>query len=45
LLAEYPGPDFGDVGRAGRQTNAVFSFEPVCEPACTQDQGGARTQN
>jgi predicted nicotinamide N-methyase len=35
LLAEYSGPDFGDINRAG-QKNAVFSFEPVCRHTCQQ---------
>ncbi|WP_420848009.1 class I SAM-dependent methyltransferase [Nitratireductor luteus] len=30
LLAEYPGPDFGDISRVGQRKNAVFSFEPAC---------------
>jgi predicted nicotinamide N-methyase len=28
LLAEYPGPDFGDINRLDKRKNAVFSFEP-----------------
>jgi predicted nicotinamide N-methyase len=35
LLAEYSGPDFGDINRVA-QKNAVFSFEPVCRRTCQQ---------
>jgi predicted nicotinamide N-methyase len=29
LLAQYPGPDFGDRDRGGGKQNAVFSFRPL----------------
>ncbi|WP_346772417.1 50S ribosomal protein L11 methyltransferase [Chelativorans sp. AA-79] len=29
LLADYPGPDFGDINRFEQRKNAVFSFGPV----------------
>jgi predicted nicotinamide N-methyase len=32
LLAEYPGPDFGDINRVGQQKNAVFSFAAKLPP-------------
>ena len=42
LLAEYPGPDFGQVGRDEQKPNAVFSFGPA--PATVTDAAPARSR-